>query len=344
MIDLHPHSLPGRAGAVLPGFDREGFSTRSLDAAHEYISRYVTNHLIDSRGPRRQVDFDCQRWGVGDIQVCNFSYGAFETQVRVGNSDNAGFFLVMPLTGRSDVRRNRRCSSLLPGTAMVFRSDEDSVFANSAHFRNINLRVSMESLARFVAEELGVTAHTPIEFAEQSVATSGEIRCLVDYIRWVSAQLDSGVAQPFRHGRHLARHAYDMLLALLLTTVPNNYQERFRSNQGRPAAPAYVRRAEDYMQVHACEPLAVSDVARAVGIATRTLHLGFQRSRSYSVGEYLRNARLELARSELLTARERNLTVTDVALACGFGHMSKFARAYQRRFGEKPSDTLRRGR
>jgi AraC-like DNA-binding protein len=46
-------------------------------------------------------------------------------------------------------------------------------------------------------------------------------------------------------------------------------------------------------------------------------------------------------RNALLRA-EPDDSVTVIAMACGFTHMSRFALEYRRRFGERPSDTLRR--
>jgi transcriptional regulator GlxA family with amidase domain len=58
---------------------------------------------------------------------------------------------------------------------------------------------------------------------------------------------------------------------------------------------------------------------------------------------YLRAIRLELARSELAHAGRKGGSVTGVANTCGIGHLSRFADDYQARFGESPSQTLRRG-
>jgi len=37
------------------------------------------------------------------------------------------------------------------------------------------------------------------------------------------------------------------------------------------------------------------------------------------------------------------VSVTEVALSCGFNHLSKFAKSYRERFGELPSETLAQG-
>jgi transcriptional regulator GlxA family with amidase domain len=58
---------------------------------------------------------------------------------------------------------------------------------------------------------------------------------------------------------------------------------------------------------------------------------------------YLRSIRLELARTELAKAGQQRGSVATVANAFGFGHLGRFARDYERRFGELPSQTLCRG-
>jgi AraC-like DNA-binding protein len=57
---------------------------------------------------------------------------------------------------------------------------------------------------------------------------------------------------------------------------------------------------------------------------------------------YLKNARLERARSDLADARANSgVSVTGVAMRWGFTHLGRFATTYRARFGETPSQTLR---
>ena len=57
----------------------------------------------------------------------------------------------------------------------------------------------------------------------------------------------------------------------------------------------------------------------------------------------LRQARLARARRDLLEGLP-GTTVTQTALQWGFQHLGRFSGEYARRFGESPSDTLRRAR
>jgi AraC-like DNA-binding protein len=57
---------------------------------------------------------------------------------------------------------------------------------------------------------------------------------------------------------------------------------------------------------------------------------------------YLRNLRITRAHEELMAADPFTTTATAVARKWGFGHYGRFAADYRRRFGHKPSETLRR--
>jgi AraC-like DNA-binding protein len=57
---------------------------------------------------------------------------------------------------------------------------------------------------------------------------------------------------------------------------------------------------------------------------------------------FLRERRFEVARARLLASSAA--TVTDVAVASGFEHLGRFSVEYKKRYGESPTQTLRRGR
>jgi transcriptional regulator GlxA family with amidase domain len=95
------------------------------------------------------------------------------------------------------------------------------------------------------------------------------------------------------------------------------------------------------MRSHAEEPLTVAEIANAVGVGPRALQAAFRASHGITPRQLLAEIRLEEARARLL-APEAEMTVTDAALASGFAHFGRFAAAYRERYGELPSETLRR--
>ncbi|MGR0319340.1 helix-turn-helix transcriptional regulator [Agromyces sp. ZXT2-3] len=101
---------------------------------------------------------------------------------------------------------------------------------------------------------------------------------------------------------------------------------------------AIVRAAVDHMHAHAAEPITVQAVADAVHISSRGLHAAFVAEFGRSPSEYLRDIRLAGVRDELRFAPPAD-GVAAVARRWGFVHLSRFAEAYAREFGELPSAT-----
>jgi AraC-like DNA-binding protein len=75
----------------------------------------------------------------------------------------------------------------------------------------------------------------------------------------------------------------------------------------------------------------------------RTVQQGFHDELGVAPMAYLRDRRLERARQELVDAEPSDgITVTAVAGHWGFTHLGAFAGLYKNRWGETPSQTLRR--
>jgi AraC-like DNA-binding protein len=59
--------------------------------------------------------------------------------------------------------------------------------------------------------------------------------------------------------------------------------------------------------------------------------------------EFVRRVRLSRCRQALLDAEPGDgQTVADIAFQNGFAHLPRFAAAYRHRYGETPSETLRK--
>ena len=87
--------------------------------------------------------------------------------------------------------------------------------------------------------------------------------------------------------------------------------------------------------------MAVRDLSRAMGVCERTLRNAFHAVYGVGPKQYLLRHGLDEAHDALQHARADRATVTQIATACGFFELGRFAAAYRRRFGERPSDTLR---
>ena len=321
------------------------FKTTQMQVVREYMNTLVTTHNFDVTDSKAEVALDCRRLNIGDFQVCDFSYGNCEVDIKLNHCDEHKLFIIVPLKGYADITSGDSQFTLRPGSAWAFSTPEatNTCFHDSSNFRNINICLSYDSLRNFLSSDFDLPITRSINFPTHPISVNADFRFLLDYIDWLTTRFDADVNSMLLNSAHLTKHMHDMLMSLLVSAVDNDFQELYCSKNEKPAAPKYVRMAEEYMRDNACESITVKEVSKEVGVAMRTLHMGFQKYRNYSVSEFLRNERLHLARHALATAGQNNLTVTDIAYSCGLFHLSKFAEAYQKKFGEKPSETRRRG-
>jgi LacI family transcriptional regulator len=96
--------------------------------------------------------------------------------------------------------------------------------------------------------------------------------------------------------------------------------------------PAVVR-ALRYIRSHAHHGIVVEDILREVPISRRSLEIQFRSYLGRSPAEEIRRVRLERGR-QLLGKRE--LSITEIALACGFSNATRFGVAFRKSFGTTP--------
>jgi AraC-like DNA-binding protein len=134
--------------------------------------------------------------------------------------------------------------------------------------------------------------------------------------------------------------SFEEHLALsLLLGLRHSHSERLL-RQRAPAAPANVRRAEDFMRANASLPLTIEAIADAAGCSVRALQLAFRRFRGTTPMAALQHLRLEAARTEMMRT-DRAQSLARIAAEHGFSNPSRFAQLFRRTYGAYPSETLR---
>nr|WP_255426452.1 AraC family transcriptional regulator [Pseudonocardia sp. C8] len=139
----------------------------------------------------------------------------------------------------------------------------------------------------------------------------------------------------------LARVLEEQLLTAVLLSLPHTASGALHDDRTRAAPADLVDRALAWLEEHHAEPVTVGGLARATGVSTRRLQEEFRRRRGSGPAAALREIRLARARRALAAGEA---PVAEVAHACGFGHLGRFAHDYRVRYGELPSQTAHRGR
>ena len=94
-----------------------------------------------------------------------------------------------------------------------------------------------------------------------------------------------------------------------------------------------VVRALRFIQEHAFRDIGVRDILQELPISRRSLEIQFRKFLGRSPAEEIRRVRLERGR-ELLGRPD--LSVSEIASACGFANGTRFGVAFRKRFGQTP--------
>ncbi len=246
----------------------------------------------------------------------------------------------MPTNGTSMISSRTAAVEANPITAAVTSAHQPVNIKFGLDSPHLILRVELDALERYLSRFIGRTLDRPIEFdLKMDLAREGAVRwhSAVQLLHTEILQSGSLVQEGLGIGP-----LEDFLMSTLLILQPSNYQRAFAHPAERPGRRA-VRRAIEFIEAHLTETVTMRQIAEHVDMSIRSVQQGFRDELDTSPMGYVRDRRLDRAREQLADAIPSDgVTVTDVATTWGFTHLSNFSALYKRRFGELPSETLRR--
>lgn len=122
--------------------------------------------------------------------------------------------------------------------------------------------------------------------------------------------------------------------ARLTVLLSRNYSRDIPEKIIWQIASALAKMERDY-----AEPISISDLAASVYLSERHFRRQFENIYQQSPKTYLQNIRLNAAMEFL---RQKEMSVTDIALACGFSDCNHFSRVFRQRFGISPTEYRKR--
>jgi len=102
-----------------------------------------------------------------------------------------------------------------------------------------------------------------------------------------------------------------------------------------------VNRAMDYVRDHLSEDLRLEALARAANFSPFHFHRIFKAHVGETVNDYVRRVRVQRAAAMLI--HNRSMTITEVAVACGYSSPSSFARCFRQHFDVSASQFRNEG-
>ncbi|MBU6242620.1 MAG: helix-turn-helix transcriptional regulator [Acidobacteria bacterium] len=312
------------------------FRTSELDEAREQVAKVFCPHALTTTSLNENLKTVHNRIDLGDVALNYLDYGA---EVRITPGILNSFYLVqMPLAGSARITCGRETIESDVTFASIPNPLEKLEMVWRTNNPQLLVYISREKMEERLKQLSGREVKMPIKFElgmDMTTQAAKSWRNLVDNL------VEDIDHEGFSMHPAVRNQFQDLIVTGLLLTQHHNYTELLEKNI-EPAAPRAVRLAMQACETNPEESFTVSQLAKIAGVSIRSLQDGFHRYVGISPTEYLKDVRLNRVRADLLAEDTHANSVSEVAFSWGFTHLGRFAHSYQKRFGELPSETLRK--
>jgi AraC-like DNA-binding protein len=279
------------------------------------------------------ASFDCRVVGVAEVTIHRTQSSGY----RCRQEPNDDVRLTLPARGKVTVVSRRSQTVAVAGVSGTVGRQDIVGREIQANYLGFHVRIPKDHLLSAARTLTG------------RLFGDGEIETSIDLRAPVGGSLFRAVGSLFTDVEHLSMMGLsrlasastgDLVVNIAAAAVLPRLRERLVLPE-RLLGASTVESARQYIDAHASEPIRFGDLADRFDVGLRALQVGFKKQLGCTLTEYLFRRRLDLARARL-SAPTATMTVTAVALECGFVNVGAFADRYRRAFGELPSQTLRR--
>ncbi len=283
------------------------------------------------RGPFRGQLF---QFGVGEVHV---SDARFRRSLQQRGAPPAGMRTIA-VPARPDLRLEWR-GKAIDGTCLMVFPEAGELSSISGPDFHVYTCTMPESLLAMAGDALALGSITEVAGGAEAISVAPtaiqRLRCML-----------SGVCDEIRENPDALAGTH--VLAQITAELPKQLISSIA--QARGPCPDVtgrkrlfaIAKAEAFIERHAADGIDTRDICRAAEVSERTLRYAFVERFGIGPKEYLQAFRLLGVRRKLRAATPKATKVADVANAWGFWHIGQFAADYRERFGELPSETLRR--
>lgn len=152
-----------------------------------------------------------------------------------------------------------------------------------------------------------------------------------------SMQLDNPLLQPVFQKIHKEIRLNDNITqisvdGMLLEAIAEIVRH---GRQKDPKTPAWVKKVKEILHDNLATRLTLEMLSLETGVHPVHLSKEFPRHFQVGFGQYLRSLRVQKA---ITLLPDKNLTLSDIAFACGFSDQSHFTRCFKESMGTVPSE------
>lgn len=313
----------------------ENFDTRDPDEFAAVVGGFFGDVSLEL--PGKNAKFHCQMRSValGEVRIV---HGRYDSEFKISFSDfNAFAGSPSPLRGGGTHKIGGQEVSVSKGSGVVLSRGAVALHYG-AHFEHLSMVVRPAALTSKLAAIVGDLGRGPLRFEPAANGRDPQSLRLNRLLQFVETETEQARPMPQIMQSELQQ---SMMTAFLLANA-NNYSGLLHG-EPEAAAPWQVRLAEQFIEANWDRPITIEALAAATNISARSLFASFKAARGYSPMDFVKRVRLGRAWQKLARP-DTKTSVSTVAFECGFGNPGHFAVDYRHHFGERPSETLMRGK
>jgi AraC-like DNA-binding protein len=274
--------------------------------------------------------FSARMWGdwlasIGLFRVAASPNTMSRTRADIAAGDPECLHLSILLRGRLEGAQQHRESVLGPGDMTTYDTSEPAIFRAGENFDMLVLKLPKAALGKHAPK---VSRLTAVRIPGQT----GLPRLAAQFFCGAASGLADGSIA--RDDTGLAEHVIDLVRRL--------YADLEATHPTRPRSSAeLILHAQSYIEANLADPnLDPEQVARSCFISTRYLHRVFA-GEGLSVCDWIRTARLERCRRDLLDSAFGDQPISFVATRWGLPSAPHFSRLFRVAYGCSPREFRR---
>jgi AraC-like DNA-binding protein len=312
--------------------------TTSVDEARDAVTDVYLPHALRADGGHLRMRLNAarqRRFTLGFL-----AYGA-DAELGMPPTETT-YHVNLTTRGKTFAERGdgTRAVTSARASGVVLLPDQFNCVRWTDDAEQLILKIPRTRLESHLADLVGRPVARPVDFTFGFSTATARGRSLLSAVEFLARELDQpgGIAET-----PLAREQLEaFVMTQVLLAVPNSYSDVLEGFVAR-ARPSRLSAVLTHMETHADQPLTPGELARVGCMSVRSLHATFQHELGRTPMAHLPRIRLDHVHADLLRTGQSDVRISDIAMRWGFFHPSRFARQYQERFGELPSDTVRRG-
>lgn len=308
------------------------------DHFHEHLGKHFSLHA-----PKKHDKFHINHaiQSSGDLSVGSFMQSEYSFERQSQSTDTV--ILAIPLSGERKYKSGKKETKIIGCRSAYYIGIDDYFSFETSGGCDLVFFINTDSLKRILnkRKDLGVNNLQSMIFSKSYEIVYNNLKH--DYLNALINMVTMFDNLKNSENR-IVQLGIDDLIQRTITSLLYDYNQEVFDN-GEISISSLDPRVLDYV----CDNiigfsgrvLNITEMECLTGLSVQTLNLLFHKKFGCSPREWQRNEHLSMAR-KLLFDSNNNQSLKEIARVSGFSSLRSFSRFYMQRFGELPSDTLKK--